>query len=108
ARVLLAAGDEHLFAVERDPEAVRVLENRFLLALVEIEVDDRALLVVYAGAWRPSVEQLALHRLQVRVAPRFRRQHDGARLEPIEIDVYGGRRRGRALPPLAPPLVASF
>ena len=67
--------DEHLLAVEGDLEPVGIVEDRLLLARLQIEVHDRALLVVGAGARRSAVEQLALHRLQIGVAARLRRQH---------------------------------
>ena len=86
-RELLLLRDEQLLAVERHLEPVGIVEHRLLFALLEVEEDDRALLVARAGARQAAVEQLALDRLQVGVVAGLRRQHDGARLEAVEIDV---------------------
>jgi hypothetical protein len=88
---------EQFPGVERHLEAIRLVEDRLLLALREVEVDNRTLLVARAGPRQPAVEQLALDGQQVGVVARLGRQDHTAGFEAIDIDVdvrRGGRLRG--------------
>ena len=86
------ADDEHLLAVGRSLERVRVVQHGLFLALREVEVDDRVLLVARAGTRLAPVQELALDRLEIGVIAGLRRQHDAARFEPVELDVHDRRR----------------
>ena len=65
-----------------------VLEHGLLFTFGEIEEHDRTLGLGGPGPRLALIEQLAFDRLKARVVPRRRRQHDGARLEAVEIDVH--------------------
>ena len=82
---------QELAAVGRYRVPVGVVEDRLLLALLEVPEDDRRGPFGGAGSGQAPVEDLALDRCRVVVAARLRRQHDRPRLEAFEVDLH--RRR---------------
>ena len=93
-RELVLDHDEHLPAVRGGLEPVGLIEDCFLLALREVEIHNRVLLLPRSGARGATVQQLALDRLQVGVVASLWRQHDRARLEAVEIDIDVRGSRG--------------
>src|ERR1051325_711636 len=94
-REALLLCDEQLLPVRRKQGGAGAVQDRFLLAVLQVPVHDRALLVRRARPWKTPIHLFPAGRLQIRVVAGLGRQHDQSFLEPREIDVHrlrGGRR----------------
>ena len=92
-RELAFLDGEDLLAICRRFEAVRIIDDGLLFALVEVVEEHRALVGARARAGPARVQELALHGEQRAVVARLQRQDDGAALEPVVVDGDLRRRR---------------
>src|SRR2546422_7893899 len=59
--VFMFAPDEHFFAFGRENRFIYVFEDRFFFTLLQLVIDQRALLLAGTSSREPSVNELAVY-----------------------------------------------
>src|SRR5439155_10270508 len=88
--VIIFFANKHFLAFIRERRLIRILDDRFLFALIEVIIFDRRLFVrKRARAGQPSINQLVRYRGQISVVTCLGRQYHQPPFKIVQIDLNG-------------------